>query len=63
MIEVFCVGAVIYVTLDLLGSAYLIRRLGGFRATWQQVMVNIRSESEDRYGDECPEEECDCGSC
>lgn len=37
MMEVFCAIAVIYVAADLLGSAYLVRRIGGIRATIRQI--------------------------
>ncbi len=37
MWEVFCAIAVIYVAVDLLGSAYLVRRFGGVRATIRQI--------------------------
>ncbi len=37
MWEVFCAIAVIYVAVDLLGSAYLVRRFGGIRATIRQI--------------------------
>ncbi len=37
MTEVLCAIAVIYVAVDLLGSAYLVRRFGGIRATIQQI--------------------------
>lgn len=60
MFEIICVIGVIYVTVDLLGSAYLVRRFGGFRATWRQVKANIRSDWRTDDGDECPDENCDC---
>lgn len=60
MIELLCVIGVIYVTVDLLGSAYLVRRFGGFRATWRQVKANIRSDWRTTDGDECT---CYSGSC
>lgn len=37
MMELFCAIAVIYVAVDLLGSAYLVRRNGGIRATIRQI--------------------------
>lgn len=59
MIEVFCVAAVIYVAVDVLGLAYLIRRLGGVRATIQQ----IRYWNQGGLDDDTDARSCDCGEC
>lgn len=60
MMEVFCAIAVIYVAVDLLGSAYLVRRIGGIRATIQQIRYWNRGE----YDDEpVADDSCDCGEC
>lgn len=56
MFEVLCAIAVIYVAVDLLGSAYLVRRFGGIRATIQQIRYQqgwVRDDHED--------DTCDCG--
>lgn len=39
---IIIIGAVIYVTADLLVSAYVVRRMGGVRATIEAIKENIR---------------------
>lgn len=57
MIEVLCTIAVIYIAVDLLGSAYLIRRFGGIRGT----VAQIRSNWNQATGDYDDDDTCDCG--
>ena len=52
MFEVLCGIAVIYVAVDLLGSAYLIRRFGGIRATIQQIRYQ-QGWADDEHDDDC----------
>ena len=60
MMEVFCAIAVIYVVVDLLGSAYLVRRIGGVRATIRQ----IRYWSQGGFDDDTDTgDDCNCGEC
>ena len=47
MMELFCAIAVIYVVVDILGSAYLVRRIGGVRATIQQIRYWNKGEFDD----------------
>jgi hypothetical protein len=58
MIEVLCTIAVIYIAVDLLGSAYLIRRFGGIRGTVAQIRSNWAQATGD-YDDD--DDTCDCG--
>ena len=60
MIDVLCVAAVIYVAVDLLGSAYLVRRIGGVRATIRQIRYWNQGGFDD---DTDTGETCDCGDC
>ena len=52
MFEVLCAMAVIYVAVDLLGSAYLIRRYGGLKATLRLIR--------NQQGWDDDENACDC---
>ena len=55
MIEVLCTIAVIYVAVDLLGSAYLVRRFGGIRATVRQIRY------QQGWADDERDDTSDCG--
>lgn len=59
MFEVLCTIAVIYIAVDLLGSAYLIRRFGGIRGTVAQIRSNWAQATGDY--DEYDDDTCDCG--
>ncbi len=59
MFEVLCSIAVIYVAVDLLGSAYLIRRLGGIRATMSHIQRNWNQAT--GGDDDERDDSCDCG--
>jgi len=59
MTEVLCAIAVIYVAVDFLGSAYLVRRLGGVRATMSQIRWNWRQAT--GGDDDERDDTCDCG--
>lgn len=39
--EIFCIVAVIYVTLDLAASAYVIARRGGLKNTIADIKANL----------------------
>jgi hypothetical protein len=39
--EIFCAIAVIYVTLDLAASAYVVIKRGGFKATIADIRQNL----------------------
>lgn len=56
MFEILCAIAVIYVAVDLLGSAYLIRRYGGVKATLRMIRFTRGWIQDERDSDTC-----DCG--
>lgn len=41
--QILCTITVLYVTADLIASWYVVRRLGGIRAAWSQIRVNIHA--------------------